>query len=378
MNQENIETRVMDVTDEGEVTFRELSGQWTLVRITGEPALRRAGTLVNTIPTQHDIIAKLSDPNYLLLSLRDPANVDTIFLVVRLSDKWIEHLCLSESNDSFASLQAIAPVVQEYDWSKRYLWRDGYVIDTDGDVFSVNALPSVLMINGDLDISHQTEVRLPEFLLLRGELTLHNSTFKAVPHYLYAFHVTVVGCVLPMIAERLKTEGDVSVSLSKIDDLATGALIRGSLQLSNNPRLLHLPRAMCVGRNLEATSDVKLSFGDDTVVLGDLKIGPGQDGTEFGLDFIGRVLKTGDTIKIANSPEMVFEGTKLKLSGSAADGTFLGRHRDGGYSCSVIDTEHSTETITSPRREEILAVTKTRVSNTEAVAANQKARWVLH
>jgi hypothetical protein len=378
MKQQIFEECETETSDDGEVPFKHVSAQWRLVRIIHETALRKIGSLANSILAETDNRAKISDPNYLFLSLRDAENVDAILLVVRLADKRIETFCLSEGDDTFASVQAIAPLIHEYGWSKRYLWEDGFVIDADGDAFNVNALPSVLLINGDLDIAHQAEVRLPEYLLLRGDLTLNTSSLKAVPHYLYAYNVTVTGCTLPMIAERLRTEGDVCLSSSNIDDLATAALVRGNLQLSKNPRHLQLPRAMSVGGDFSATSDTALSFGDDTMVLGKLNVGPSLDGTEFGQDLIGRVIKTGDLVKIASSPEIMFCGEKMTLTGAGADGTYLGRHRDGRYACSVSASDDNAETVVSPRREELLAVADMRITNATTVAANQKARWVLH
>jgi hypothetical protein len=206
---------------------------------------------------------------------------------------------------------------------------------------------------------------------------LHTSTFKTVPNYLYAYNVKVMGCSLPRIAERLKTEGDASVSNSNIDELANSALIRGSLNLSDNPRPLQLPAAMSVGGNLSASSNMVITFGADTVILGTLNVGPTQDGSEFALDFIGRLIKTGDSIKLAKIPEIVFEGTKLALRGSGADATFLGRHRDGGYSCRVADEAGAGHRIVSPRREEILADTDQKPSKKAGIAPPQGERGIL-
>lgn len=303
-----------------------------------------------------DRIAKLSDPNYLFLALRDPLKNDHIFLVVRHEDKWIEDFCFAKYDDTLTALRAVAPVVARNGWLKNYYWRDGFFIDSGGTVVSVNALPDTLVIHGDVQIFNETEVNLPDKMLICGTLTLHTSTFRVIPRYLSAVNVKVIGCTLDRVADQLNAQGDVIVTMSKISELAGAAVIRGNLELSHMIHPVQMPVSLRVGGNMSATSDIVKSFGADTVILGDMKIETTAEYVDFALDFTGRVLTFGDPVRIIDVPYFDQEGDEIDpVNAANAKGQFLGRFVDGTYACHLIDEINTREHPVSPLRHSIVA-----------------------
>ncbi|MDW9481332.1 hypothetical protein GOB57_22045 [Sinorhizobium meliloti] len=343
--------------NKAETLFEQLPDGWRLIRLLDRAAFEKTCAAIQCDHLVNDArIAKIADPNYLFLSLRDPNGSDSSLLVVRLEDKWIEDFCFSCNADGAHVLRAVAPVVTRNGWRKLYRWRDGYVIASDGKVSSVTALPDTLIVDGDIEINQQTEVSLPTTMVVFGTATFHTSSFKYMPRYLTALNVKVTGCTMERIAERLKTEGDLVISMSNIHQIARSAVIRGDLELSHIDRPVEMPAALRVGNNLTATSDIVKSFGADTVILGDLKISTSDELIDFGLDFTGRVLHNGDPIKIVDIPFEDLDGDRIEIEDlDNAKGTFLGRLPDGTYGCNLLDDANSRQHLIAPLRRSIAA-----------------------
>jgi len=329
--------------------FQELAGGFKLVRLFGGKALERAcASMKMGYADNEDNRRKADDDGYLTLVLQDAGEVGAMLLSVRMADGWIEQLLFSDLSDRLEALRAIAPVVVERNWRKHYSWSHGYLITAHGKVVSVNALPDVVSVNGNLEVFNYSQVRLPGTLTVVGDVILHTCDVTTPPRFLNALNVVVIGCTMPRVANRVKTEGNLSITMSRMAEIADAAVVKGDLEFSDMPNPISMPPVLRVGGTLKAEDDSIHTFGADSVVMGDLKLVSKRTASRFGLDFSGRIVRFGDRIGIV---EVSDNGNP---EAREMEGMFTGIFKNGKYTCQLLDPETGTNRSVSPLRYDIL------------------------
>lgn len=325
----------------GEALYKSLDHGWKLVRITdGDALARELSRMKRSDALDKEDREKVGRSDYLFLCVRDPDQENVIFLTVRQSDKWIEELRFSQAENQIEALRVLAPVVAEMEWRKLYRWDDGYMMTSAGEVVSVNALPDTLAIRGHVGIFKHTEVSLPDRMFVEGDVFLHTCSFKKTPRHLTCGNLDVVGCTMSRIAENLKTSGKLKIAMSNIHEIAEVAGIGSDMELSHMDHQVRMPRILRVGNDFASNEVIVQGFGEDTVILGALSIATRDDIERFALDFAGRVIGSGDCVRIVDAPETDAAGARIRVRDRwNVEGFFSGKTRDGWHSCHIIDDE---------------------------------------
>jgi hypothetical protein len=267
---------------------------------------------------KYDAAAKISSPEYRILNIVRANDTVAASVIVNIVTKQVETIGYDPDTLGTGDTAAVARLLASEQWSKTYqVPRDTFLYSTDGRSHSFRNMPKKLCLRGDLHVVNGDNVRFPESLSVTGKIFIANSHVAKAPLYLECSTLELADTWMPTIASVLKAD-QVEATQCAIDKFCGIGNISGDVairqpQISSEP-----PSALRIGGDLIISTDSLAHMCSNIAVMGAIKPVVPTTILPWSTDFLGRVLKPGDFVK-------VLAHINPTIDGRAANNSLLGR-----------------------------------------------------
>ena len=255
----------------------------------------------------------IRSPKHLLLNVFRSNETIAASLIINISLRIVEAIGYDTDVLGPEDTSAIARLLASEDWSKTYrVPREIFLYSTDGQSHSFRNMPKKLCLRGDLHVVNADNVRFPESLSVSGLVFIANSHVAKAPLYLECGTLEIADSWMPTIASVLKAD-QVEVTQCSIDKFCGIGNVSGDVVIKQEQMSFGVPSALRVGGDLTISSESLTHMSSNIVVMG--AINPVSAAPlPWSTDFLGRVLKPGDFVKVLDHIKVVREGKEVKNS----------------------------------------------------------------
>ncbi len=293
------------------------------------------------------------DLNLTMYSLYDPDDDLKATFVFNEEEYRIAKIVTDYGSIESEAYSVLAKLCATQKWTVSFRWIEGFVFDEMGIVYSVNAMPDGITINGSIRIENNPNVQLPNNLRVKRDIYIRNSTITKHPKMITCEDIYVVGCQSLKLSERIDAN-DINITMSSIDKISDAAHFKGNAYFKEIGSPLYLPTPCVIEGNLIVVrSEINMENGP-VVVKGKLtEEYDGKHELRFGLDHAERLLNRNSMVRIRRYPsenedfqfDWVFKSDVL--------GKFLHANKDGSYTCEI--NENGRRSKINVNRKEVLA-----------------------